>query len=77
MLKRGPCACGSGVLQIPFGINALGAAHTIPGIANAQMHLDAHALAGIYQCNITQWDHPAIAALNPGLRCAFGHVSSL
>ena len=56
------------VLQIPYGVNALGASHTLPGVPNGVLHLDAHALAGIYQCNITQWDHPAIVALNPTVR---------
>lgn len=60
------------VLQIPYGVNALGATHTLPNVPSGVLHLDAHALAGIYQCNITQWDHPAIAALNPNIRCDLG-----
>ncbi|KAK9916935.1 hypothetical protein WJX75_008980 [Coccomyxa subellipsoidea] len=54
-------------MQIPFAVNALGAAHTVPGIANGVLHLDAPTLAGMWQCNITRWDDPAIAALNPEL----------
>ncbi|CAL8467074.1 g6610 [Coccomyxa elongata] len=60
-------SCNRPVMQIPFAVNALGAAHTIPGISNGALRLDARTLSGIWQCNITQWNDPAIQALNPGL----------
>ncbi len=35
-----------GVLQIPYGINALAPTHTVPGIPSGEMRLDAYTLAG-------------------------------
>lgn len=37
------------------------------GIKNGELRLNAQTLAGIYQCTITQWNDPLIAALNPNL----------
>ena len=35
-----------GILQIPYGINALAPTHTVPGIASGALRLDAYALSG-------------------------------
>ncbi len=37
------------------------------GTPEDSMHLTPKLLAGIYSCNITSWQDPAIAALNPTL----------
>ncbi|CAL5225265.1 g8059 [Coccomyxa viridis] len=55
------------VVQIPWAVNALGAAHNVPGIASGVMRLDAYALAGIMQCIIMQWNDPYLVSLNPNI----------
>ncbi|BDA40615.1 probable LIM domain-containing serine/threonine-protein ki at C-terminar half [Coccomyxa sp. Obi] len=70
-------SCNRPVMQIPFGVNAVGASHTIPGIPNGALRLDARTLSGIWQCNITHWNDPAIQALNPDLTLPAVNISAV
>jgi phosphate transport system substrate-binding protein len=55
----------NGCVQIPWALGATAMAYNIPG-APVHMHLSADVIAGIYLGKITNWDDPAIAALNKG-----------
>ncbi len=54
------------VENIPIMISYQYIAYNIPGV-NATLDLNGNVIAGIYMGTITNWDSPAIAALNPGV----------
>jgi phosphate ABC transporter phosphate-binding protein len=55
-------------LTIPESIGAVTIAYNLPGIAvSTPLNLTVTVAAKIFQANITQWNDPAIAGLNPGL----------
>ncbi len=54
-----------GVEQIPWALSGTVPAYNVSG-APANLKLSGEVLAGIYLGNITEWDDPAIAKLNPG-----------
>jgi phosphate transport system substrate-binding protein len=56
------------LVNIPLAISAQTVNYNIPDLHGAGIKLDGATLAGIYSGRITDWDAPAIAALNPGLR---------
>jgi phosphate transport system substrate-binding protein len=58
-------AC-NGCVEIPWALSATTVSYNIPGVPN-QIHLNGSTLAGIYLGQITSWDDPAIAKLNPGI----------
>lgn len=41
----------------------------VAGVSAGQLRLNARVLGGMYQCTITNWNDPALAALNPTLTC--------
>ncbi len=53
-------------LHIPMVMGAVVATYNLPGISN--LRFSPATLANIYLGNITRWDHPAIAADNPGVK---------
>jgi phosphate transport system substrate-binding protein len=63
-------AC-NGCVEVPWALSATTLSYNLPGIPN-QIHLDGPTLAAIYLGQITNWDDPAIATLNPHL-----HLPSL
>lgn len=56
-------AC-KGCVQIPWALSATTLSYNVPGIPN-DLHLSAPVIAGIYLGQITNWNDPQIAALNP------------
>jgi len=54
------------LLTIPTTMGAVAIIYNISGLGNYQLKLNGNVLAGIYLKNITNWDDPAIVALNPG-----------
>lgn len=54
-----------GILQMPVGATAIAIVVNLPGVS-APINLTGTVLSKIYLGSITQWDDPAIAALNPG-----------
>ena len=58
-------AC-NGCVEIPWALTATTLSYNIPGVPN-DLHLDGSTIAGIYLGSITNWDDPAIKALNPKL----------
>jgi phosphate transport system substrate-binding protein len=57
-------AC-KGCVQIPWGLGATAMIYNVPGVAN--LKLDADVIAKMYLNQITNWNDPAIAALNKGV----------
>jgi phosphate transport system substrate-binding protein len=55
------------LVNIPLAISAQTVNYNIPGLNGGGLKLDGATLAGIYSGRITQWDAPAIAAMNPGV----------
>ena len=55
------------LVNIPLAISAQTVNYNIPGLNGAGLKLDGPTLAGIYFGHITEWDAPAIAALNRGV----------
>lgn len=58
-------ASGARVLHIPTVFGAVAVAYNLPGIA--ELKLDPDTLAGIFLGEITKWNDPRLAALNPGV----------
>ncbi len=59
-------ATGGSVLQIPVDLGGVAISYNVPGVTKS-IDLDGPTLAGIFDGSITNWDDPAIAALNPGV----------
>jgi phosphate transport system substrate-binding protein len=53
------------ILHIPVVVGGEAIAYNLPGIP--KLKLDAGIVSGIYLGNITKWNDPKIAALNPGV----------
>jgi phosphate transport system substrate-binding protein len=53
------------ILHLPIVAGGVAVIYNLPG--NPKLKLDGDTLAGIYLGNITQWNDPKIAALNPGV----------
>lgn len=56
-----------GLGQFPIVIGGIVPAFNVPGIAPGQLVLDGPTLANIFLGNISRWNDPALAALNPDL----------
>jgi phosphate transport system substrate-binding protein len=54
-------------LDIPLAISAQLINYNIPDLNGANIKIDGPTLAAIYSGTITQWDDPAIKAMNPGV----------
>ena len=59
--KAGP------ITQVPVALGAEGVAYNLNLPAGDRLHLTGPVLARIFLGQITRWDDPAIAALNPGI----------
>jgi phosphate transport system substrate-binding protein len=55
-------------IDVPLAISAQAVSYNLPGLNTPNLRLDGAAIAGIYTGRIRQWDAPAIAALNPGVK---------
>jgi phosphate transport system substrate-binding protein len=53
-------------VQIPWALGAVGISYNIPGVRG--LHLTGPVIASIYLGKITNWNAPAIAKLNKGLK---------
>jgi len=60
-------ARGGPVTQIPVALGGEGIVYNLSLPAGARVRLTGPVLARIYLGQITRWDDPALAALNPGL----------
>jgi len=64
-----------GLAQFPIVIGGVVPVVNIEGVAPGQLRLDGEVLARIYLGAITQWNDPAIVALNPGLKLSGDAIS--
>lgn len=55
------------ILNIPLAISAQTINYNVPGLNGATLNIDGPTLAAIYQGSVTEWDDPAIKAMNPGV----------
>jgi phosphate transport system substrate-binding protein len=56
------------LLQFPSVMGAVDVAVNVPGVANDALRLTGPLLASIYLGTVTNWNDPAIAKLNPGVK---------
>jgi phosphate transport system substrate-binding protein len=54
-------------LDIPLAISAQTINYNVPDLNGANIKIDGPTLAAIYSGTVTQWDDPAIKAMNPGV----------
>jgi len=64
-----------GLAQFPIVIGGVVPVVNIDGVAPGKLRLDGATLAKIFLGTITQWNDPAIAALNPGVALGTGAIS--
>ncbi|HWS49833.1 MAG TPA: phosphate ABC transporter substrate-binding protein PstS, partial [Microbacterium sp.] len=65
-IEAGPfdgCVDGSGIIELPTYISPIAVIFNIEGVD--ALNLDAATIAGLFAGTITNWNDPAIAALNP------------
>ena len=55
------------LLDIPLAISAQTINYNLPGLNGANIKINGPTLAAIYAGAVTQWDDPAIKAMNPGV----------
>ena len=55
------------LLTIPTTMGAVAITYNLPGLGQTQLKLTGDVLANIYLKTITNWNDPAITALNPGV----------
>jgi phosphate transport system substrate-binding protein len=60
-------AKGGAVTEVPVDLGGEGIAYHLPLPTGARLHLTGPVLAAIFLGQVTRWNDPAIAALNPGL----------
>ena len=60
-------AKGGPITQVPVDLGGEGVVYNLSLPAGARLHLTGPVLAEIFLGQITRWNDPAIAALNPGL----------
>ncbi|MFC4222966.1 phosphate ABC transporter substrate-binding protein PstS [Lysinibacter cavernae] len=62
----GSCAADSSAVNLPVYISPIAVIYNVDGVDN--LKLDAAAIAKIFKGDITNWNDPAIAALNEGAK---------
>lgn len=62
-------------VQFPTVIGGVVPVVKLPGIDAGQLRLTGSVVADIYLGRITQWNAPAIASLNPGVRLPSSHIT--
>lgn len=55
------------MVQVPVGYSPLAVVHSIPGIGNGELMLNAAVLSAIFQCQVQNWNDASIASLNPNI----------
>ncbi len=68
-------AC-KGCVQIPWALGATAIEYNVKGAPN-NLKLTGPVLADIYLGNITSWNDPAIANLNPGVSLPDTHITPI
>ncbi|RBP06234.1 phosphate ABC transporter substrate-binding protein (PhoT family) [Roseiarcus fermentans] len=71
-IKRNPQ-----IVNVALAISAQSINTNIPGLNDQTLKLNGPALAGIYTGKIRQWDDPAIASLNPGVKLPHNDIAPI
>ncbi len=58
---------GGEVVHVPLVMGAVAVVYNLHELRGRQLRLTGEAVADIYRRNLTRWDDPRIAALNPGV----------
>lgn len=58
----------SNLIQFPSAISGVVPVYNLPGLKSGELKLTGELLANIFAGTITEWNDPAIAAVNPGVR---------
>ena len=58
---------GGAVIHVPLVIGAVVPVYNLPAVGDKPLVFDGKALAAIFTGQITKWNDPALAALNPGV----------
>jgi phosphate transport system substrate-binding protein len=61
-------AVGGKVLHVPTVLGAVVLTYNLPALGKTKLKFDGTTIANIYLGKITKWNHPAIAALNAGVK---------
>jgi phosphate transport system substrate-binding protein len=64
-----------GLVQFPFVSGGISIIVSLRGVGTGQLRLTGPLLARIFMAEITDWSHPDIAALNPGLAIPAGPIT--
>jgi phosphate transport system substrate-binding protein len=56
------------VLHVPTVLGAVVATYNLPSLGTTALRFDGPTLADIFLGRITKWNHPRLAAFNPGVR---------
>jgi phosphate transport system substrate-binding protein len=68
-LSSGDVVTNPALLNVPLAVSAQQVNYNVPGLgAGVHLRLNSEILAQMYEGNITAWNAPAVAALNPGVR---------
>ena len=63
-----------GMLNIPLAISSQMINYNVPGLNKQHLKLSGPVLAGIYSGTVKNWDDPAIAKLNPGVKLPHNQI---
>jgi len=63
-----------GILHLPTVMGAVAMVYNLPGVASG-LKLTPEVLSAIFMGNITQWNDPALKALNPGLELPSANIT--
>jgi phosphate transport system substrate-binding protein len=61
------CAGDQGAINLPHYISPIALPYNLPSLAGETLNLTPELIAGIFANQITNWNDPAIEAVNPGL----------
>jgi phosphate transport system substrate-binding protein len=65
-IKTPATGVSGNILQVPVDLGGVALSYNVPGVSGG-LKLDGPTLAGIFLGKVTQWNDPAIGALNPGV----------
>jgi phosphate transport system substrate-binding protein len=65
--------CGADALEVPVYVSPIAVVFNLDGVKD--LKLDARTIAGIFANQVTRWNDPEIAALNPGAKLPSSRIS--
>lgn len=68
MTDQQVAAVRGNVIHVPTVLGAVVLTYNLPALGDTKLRLDGPAIADIFQGQVTRWNDPRIAALNPGVK---------